>query len=331
MGRKRAVGNEWLPKGVYIRSSGYYWKPEGSTEKLCPLTASKAEVWLAYERKVSNASKRLTFAKLWEKFLRSQDFIELAPRTQKDYHSHEKYILAVFGNAEVKAIKPEHIRRYMDARGLKSKVQANHEHSSMSRVFRWGFERGYVPSNPCVGVKKYAKTVRDNYITDEQYNAIYAEGTEPLCVAMEIAYLCAARISDVLKMKKSQLLDKGVFIQQGKTGVKQIKAWNDRLQEAIKLAGSLPSGSDFVIRTSQGQGYSYNGMNDLWRKARKSASDKLGYPLDCTFHDLKAKGISDYEGSSRDKQQFSGHKTEAQVVAYDRKIKVTPTLGRSRK
>ncbi|EIG79486.1 hypothetical protein EC12741_4465 [Escherichia coli 1.2741] len=37
------------------------------------------------------------------------------------------------------------------------------------------------------------------------------------------------------------------------------------------------------------------------------------------------KGIPDYEGSRRDKQIFSGHKTVNQVLIYDRK-KITPTL-----
>ncbi len=44
----------------------------------------------------------------------------------------------------------------------------------------------------------------------------------------------------------------------------------------------------------------------------------------CNFHDIKAKGISDYEGSSRDKQLFSGHKTESRVLVYDRKVKNIP-------
>lgn len=47
---------------------------------------------------------------------------------------------------------------------------------------------------------------------------------------------------------------------------------------------------------------------------------------DFTFHDLKAKGISDYEGRGRDKQLFSGHKTEGQVLIYDRKVKISPIL-----
>lgn len=144
---------------------------------------------------------------------------------------------------------------------------------------------------------------------------------------MEIAYLCAARVSDVLKMDWSQIMDEGIFIQQGKTGVKQIKAWTERLRTAVNRCRAW--GEDgAVIKTMYGERYSYKGFNEAWRKARAAAANHLGRPLDCTFHDLKAKSISDYEGSSRDKQKFSGHKTESQVLVYDRKIKITPTLDK---
>ncbi|EGI6799936.1 tyrosine-type recombinase/integrase [Escherichia coli] len=327
MGRKRAPGNEWMPKGVFFRPSGYYWKPGGTTEKLAPADSTKAEVWVAYEKVIEGRKNILTFSQLWKKFLNSTDYADLAPRTQKDYLAHEKYLLAVFGEAEAKSIKPEHVRRYMDARGKKSRVQANHEHSSMSRVYRWGYQRGFVPGNPCVGVDKYPKPQRDRYITDEEYLAIYDCATDPVKAAMEIAYLCAARVSDVLKMDWNQIMDKGIFIQQGKTGVKQIKAWTDRLHSAVNLCRK--SGEDgAVIKTMYGERYSYKGFNEAWRKARNAAAEKIGRPLDCTFHDLKAKGISDYEGSGRDKQKFSGHKTESQVLVYDRKVKISPTLNR---
>ncbi|BDH45304.1 hypothetical protein TUM12370_13480 [Salmonella enterica subsp. enterica serovar Choleraesuis] len=48
--------------------------------------------------------------------------------------------------------------------------------------------------------------------------------------------------------------------------------------------------------------------------------------LTFTFHDLKAKGISDNKGSFRDKQLFSKHKIESQVLIYDRKIKISSIL-----
>ncbi|MCF4053644.1 hypothetical protein L2V98_19965, partial [Escherichia coli] len=67
-------------------------------------------------------------------------------------------------------------------------------------------------------------------------------------------------------------------------------------------------------------------LNNWWNQAKHAAEKKSGVPFGCNFHDIKAKGISDYEGSSRDKQIFSGHKTENQVLIYDRKTKITPTL-----
>ncbi|WP_230492926.1 tyrosine-type recombinase/integrase [Martelella alba] len=319
-----------MPKGVFLRASGYYWKPGGSTQKIAPPTATKGEVWLAYEKQVAAKNTRLTFKQLWDKFINSPDFANLAIRTQRDYAAHATHLHKVFGAAAVDDIKPELVRRYMDARGKKSTVQANHEHSSMSRVYRWGYQRGYVKMNPCTGVDKFPKPQRDRYITDEEYAAIYDVAPTALRVAMEIAYLCAARVSDVIKMTWDQVMEQGIYIQQGKTGVKQIKSWTDRLREAIALAKTLHGKNNRVIKSVTGLPYSYNGFNDVWSKARRGAGEKLGYVLDCTFHDLKAKGISDYEGSSRDKQLFSGHKTESQILVYDRRVKVTPTLNKKR-
>ena len=42
---------------------------------------------------------------------------------------------------------------------------------------------------------------------------------------------------------------------------------------------------------------------------------------DATFHDLKAKGVSDFEGTLSEKREAAGHTTDAQTATYDRKIK----------
>ena len=68
-------------------------------------------------------------------------------------------------------------------------------------------------------------------------------------------------------------------------------------------------------------------FNSYWLDAKRKAEEKLGREIDCTFHDIKAKAISGYEGATKDKELFSGHKTEAQVNTYDRKVKVTSTLN----
>ncbi len=49
-----------------------------------------------------------------------------------------------------------------------------------------------------------------------------------------------------------------------------------------------------------------------------------------TFHDLKAKGVSDLEGSLYDKQAITGHKNVEQTARYERKIAEVPVVGAQR-
>ncbi|MEQ6971292.1 tyrosine-type recombinase/integrase [Pectobacterium polaris] len=330
MGRHRIdPADNKLPSRVTKNKYSYVFKPAGTKEtitlgRIKDLTI--AQVWEKYESVINARLDVMTFGKLWSFFLDSEYFKDLSPRTQSDYLQHQKKLLHAFGNAKADSIKPEHVRRFMDLRGKKSRTQANQEKSSMSRVFRWGYERGYVKSNPCVGVSKFSVKARDVYINDAVYLAIYNEATTALQCAMEISYLCATRIGDVQDLEWRQETELGLFIQQGKTGVKQIKTYSERLIAALDLARTL-NGRRYIIVNKFGEKYSYKGLNTLWVNARRAASMKLGVDLTCHFHDIKAKAISDYEGSSRDKQIFSGHKTETQVITYDRKTKISPTLN----
>lgn len=332
MGRKRLnPEHNKLPNRVYSNGYSYVWKPTSSESiTLTPIKDGIAAVWKKYEEVVNSARKPITFSQLWEKFIGSAYFIELKPRTQQDYMQHQKKLFAVFGKMKADSIKPQHVREFMDKRGLQSKTQANHEMASMSRVYRWGYERGYVKANPCSGVAKFKELKRERYITDKEYLAIYQAADDVVKVVMEIAYLCAARLSDVLGMKWQQITEQGIFIQQGKTGIKQIKAWTPRLRAAIERAKvfSTPAQSNAAVVMGKHKGhYTKSGFTNRWADARLKASSQLGYDLDCTFHDLKAKGISDYKGSTKDKQLFSGHKSESQILVYDRKVKISPTLN----
>lgn len=327
--RRKNPADNILPTRVYKTKYCYYFKPTSRESfSLGPLTMSMAELWAKYDAMIAEMADITTFSKLWNKFLASPYFLELSPRTQTDYLQHQKKLLAVFGKMKADNIKPEHVRAFMDKRGLQSKTQANHEKSSMSRVFRWGYERGYVKSNPCQGVSKFSKKARDVYTPDEHYYQIYQEANTELKIGMEISYLCAARQGDVLDLKWSEIMEDGIFIEQNKTGKKQIKKWTPRLHAAIELARQLPGNktTGYVIPGPSGGKINKKTLNNWWNKAKRIAEGKLGCAIPSTFHDLKAKSISDYEGSTRDKQLFSGHKTEGQVLVYDRKTKVTPTL-----
>lgn len=330
--RKNPEDNH-LPKRVYKGRSAYEFKhPDGRTIRLCSLDSDKSVIWSHYEKLINEDKCTETYASLVDEFFKSIDFMDLSGETQKDYTKYSRKVLPVFGKMKPDNIKPEHVRKYMDKRGLNSRTQANREKTFMSRVFRWGYERGKVKSNPCQGVKQFKEVARDRYITDREYNALYQSAPTIIQVAMELAYLCCARQHDVLTLTKEQLLDEGIYIRQGKTGKKQIKAWSVRLRKAIKLAEQLPLNvtipSLYILHQKNACKYSRDGFNSRWQAARETAAaNNPDISFDFTFHDLKAKGISDLDGTLQDKQKISGHKTITQTARYDRKVQVVPVVG----
>lgn len=333
MPRKRKPEDMWLPDRVYRHPRGFVLIPKGSgrTILLCPIDADKLQVWERYRDEVATLSKRDTIEALFQSYFSSPEFSGKAARTRRDNLAESARLLQVFGQMLPAKVEPHHVRRYMDLRGEASRTQANHELALFSVVFSWGYERGLVTRNPCKGVKKFTVKSRERYVTDSEYAALYSCAQPALKVIMEITYRCAARVGDVIKMRYSQVTPDGIYIKQGKTGKQQVKAWNDELRTAVELARSLGDGaaSQYVACQADGQPYTYDGIYSAWRRAKAAA--KQLHPaanFEFTIHDLKAKGISDFDGTTAEKQDFSGHKTMAQVAIYDRKPRVVKTVSK---
>lgn len=338
MGRKRKnPADNWMPPRVRRGRSAYEFQTYDSrTVRLCEFSATQAEVWVAYEKLIAEQKNDETLNGLVKAFFLSPDFSTLATETKKDYRKYAGKLLPVFGNMLPDNIKPEHIRKYMDKRGLKAKTQPNREKNFLSRVYSWGYERGMVRGNPCKGVRQFKEISRDRYITDDEYNAIYSVAPPVVKVAMELAYLCCARQSDVLALTYTQVQEDGIFIKQGKTGVAQIKAWTERLANAIAMSKALPLdngvSSIYVLHQRKGSQYTRDGFNSRWKKAKQAAKEAFpALDLNFTFHDLKAKGVSDLEGSLSEKQKITGHKNITQTARYDRKVNVVPVVGGQKK
>jgi hypothetical protein len=104
----------------------------------------------------------------------------------------------------------------------------------------------------------------------------------------------------------------------GKTGKRQLKLGTPRLKGAIHRA-KLNQGkvaSVWIVHARTGQRYTRFGFETVWGRARDIALKDGAIEADFTFHDLEAKGISDYVG---DKQKFSGHSSRRQMERYNRK------------
>ena len=323
----------WLPDRVYVQRGRYVYQPAtGGKVTLCKVDAGKLEVLKRYEQTVETHAGKLLFKCVVTDFFASDTFKELSHRTQIDYTRYQPTITRAFGKMLPNAIEPRHVRMFCDLlakkRGSKGKpanATANRHKACMQKICSWALQVGRIKVNPCVGVTKLKEVSRDRYITDQEYSAIY-NAAEPACrVAMEISYLCMARIGDVVKLSMADVLKDGLYIAQGKTGKKQIKLWSERLTQAVNDCRSLPRKSNvttlFLISKADGSKYTVRAIQAQYKRA----CDKAGVTA-ATFHDLKAKGVSDFDGTLAEKQDAAGHTTASQTAKYDRKIKTVRSV-----
>ena len=123
-GKRKNPADNWMPPRVYQGKAAYEFRnKDNKAIRLCALDAPRSAVWLAYEKAVGDEKERNTFQALTEQFMTSPDFMDLAVETRKDYTKYSGKVLPVFGKIDPDKIKPEHIRRYMDQRGLSTELR----------------------------------------------------------------------------------------------------------------------------------------------------------------------------------------------------------------
>lgn len=339
MGRKRKKGNEKLPTYVYLTKGRYVYRPYekgklGREVRLCDADATMVELWSAYEE--IQGVTRDNFKWLGQLYLDSSDFRSKAESTRGEYLRMFGRIVArrmqsgrLFGDLPLEAISVVVIRKYMDRYGPGREMAANRELSFMAGLFAWGYERGKCKTNPCRGVKKFKETPRSHYATDEDYKLVYDLACKfprrpYLPIAMEIAYLCRARRIEVVNLRESDISSEGLLIRRRKGSKTQVVGWTPRLRAAVDAALALPGIARidpkhrWLIHDKQGDRIHHETLGRAWQELMARAV-KQGLKHRFTFHDLKRKSVTDFEG---DKLKASGHRSPQMLEVYDVSIEV---------
>lgn len=248
---------------------------------------------------------------------------KLSARTQKDYKAILRRLRASFGHMDPLTVKPRDVGRFLDVD--KGKVSANRHISVLSAVFSKAVGRWYVHDdlrNPCTGVERNETKPRTRYVTDAEFKALYAIVSPSVKIAMELARMVGQRQGDLLRATWQQIdTNKRLFyFEQAKTGKKLAIRVTPALEELLVRARRLPPLIPrlYLIRRRDGQPYTSEGFKALWQRWMKRALKRGVIKERFTFHDLRAKCVSD-NPSIEAAMQLAGHTSMAMTRrVYDR-------------
>jgi integrase len=183
-------------------------------------------------------------------------------------------------------------------------------------MFSYAMRWGQIDRNPCLGVAKHSEKGRDRYITDNEFEVVKNIASDLIATVMDFAYITAMRRGDILKLRLDQITDEGIWIKQSKTGAKQLYEWSNGLIEVVDRAKALkrPIRGLYLFCTRQGQPYSDTGFKAMWNRVQVKWAESGGQRF--TFHDIRAKALTDAKRLGLDAQSLAGHATSAMTEHY---------------
>jgi hypothetical protein len=296
----------------------------GKAVNLGPKDMSVPDVWIAYHRETKEETHTLRW--MLGEYHDSRKFKSLSPRTQRDYESYRRILSGYkmnsgkpFGIAPLDNIRRTAIQQLVDR--YPSPTSINRMIQYLRAVWNWSLNRlENIPPNPCTGVELNVETHRKRYVTPDEYNAVHPLTRGWVYWAMEIAYLCRARRSEIITMPVSSITTEGLDWERTKGSEGEITEWTPRLRAAIDGAlkhsygDARPIGNMPILLNNRGERITASAWNSALQRLRPKMVELGIEPF--TLHDLKAKGYSEQD------DQFAGHKSPKMHDTYNRKKRI---------
>lgn len=310
MGRPRTT-HKHLPPRMHQRRNAFYYVTSGKWIALGSDLVEAKRRWVELECKPVLLELH-TIAAVIQRY-RNEVLPLKAPRTQKDNAKEFDRLNQVFGHMPIDSLEPKDVRAYLDYR-VASPVRANREKALLSHLFNKAREWGYTDkANPSRGVKGYTETGRDRYVEDSEFRSVWQKADMPTQDAMELAYLTGQRPADILKLKRSDIKQGALWIQQGKTGKKLRIFIVGALANVIAriLSRKYKVTSLHLVVNEKGEPLTYNALRFRFESAREAAG------VNFQFRDLRAKAATDLEDAQRAKKLL-GHSSAKMTEHYIR-------------
>lgn len=322
-------------------------------QNIASRAASLSELHRIMEER--NGIDRDSLSYLCEQFHDSAQFKRLKPKTQTDYCYCRDTLLAtptrvgkLLGELAVRKFTPALVQRLVDRiadEGTPSK--AAHQLRYLRRVMQWGRNRGYLDSNPAMGIEAPTERKQRRLPSPEVMRRLIDRARmlgqlsrgqpgacpEYLSYVMELAYLCRLRGIEAVTLTDANELQDGVLTNRRKGSRDNIVRWTPRLRSAWDSAKAYRSGiwkkkgtaqptapdRRFIIVAAHGGALQKSSLDTAWQRFITKAIEAEVITAEERFglHDLKRRGITDTPGTRADKQLASGHRDGAMLDVYD--------------
>ena len=312
MGRPKTTFAD-LPPHMTARRSGervLYYYQAGATK--IPLGSDKAHALRRWAELEGQGSAGTTFEIVARHYARVV-LPRKAPKTQKDQTAQLKTLIGAFGHLPLQAIRPVHIRQYLDRRS--ARTAGNREIALLSHLWNWARSQDYTSApNPATGIERNAEVTRSRYVTDEEVRALRDVAPAYVAAAMDLMLMTAQRPSDVLRARLSDVRDGALWFRQSKTGTAVRIAVEGPLQRFLEAAAARDPASLFLVADERGQRVT------IWRLEHAFAAARAQVGADWQLRDLRKKATTD-EPDLTVASQRAGHADETTTAEIYRLVK----------
>lgn len=289
-----------LPPKVRVKNGAYHYDcgrdatGKRSWKKLSRIADGHHALFKALAEVTNPRVRQLN--DLFNKFLASQNFRELAPATQRDYEGYiTRTLRPVFGHCDPNEVTSGHIAQFLQRRrDGGAGVVANREMACLSSVYNFGLGSDDARFNPCHGVRRNTERPRTRYVEHDEFRKVFDAVSEPFQDFLAALYLTGLRQQDIRAMKRSQITPQGLRVTHkktvGTTGKTVLVSMTDTLRYFIIRAQTRAPNSTYVFTNENGDPWGAWAIQSQVRRVRGRIVRH-----DWTLHDVRAKAESDHE------------------------------------
>lgn len=229
---------------------------------------------------------------LVDRYLDSQDYLKLAPRTRSDYRKIADVITTKFGDLAIAALAIKRVRvNFLDWRDELAKAsprQADYAWTVLARIFSWSVARGHIDHNPCTkGGRIYDGNRAENVWLPEHEKAFLEKASPAITLAMTLALWTGQRQGDLLALTWFAYDGECLRLRQSKTGVRVTIPVGGPLKVLLDARrGDAPKDGKILLN-SAGEPWTADGFRVSWRKTCIRAK-----VTGLTFHDLRGTAVT---------------------------------------